>query len=92
MVVCCNQTPGVKIVVNGQVLEQVMKFKYLGQWITDDGGGIYEIKNHIEIARSTFLKMRDVLTTWKLHLGQKTSGKVLCTFHLFVCHRIMDTK
>ena len=37
MMVCCNETPDVRIVVNGQVLEQVKKFKYLGQWITDDG-------------------------------------------------------
>ena len=35
MVVCCDETSDVSIVVNGQVLEQVTK--YLGQWITDDG-------------------------------------------------------
>ena len=29
MVVCCDETPDVRIVVNGQVLEQVVKFKYL---------------------------------------------------------------
>ena len=34
---CLDETPDVRIVVNGQVLEQVKKFKYLGQWITDDG-------------------------------------------------------
>ena len=54
--------------VNEQVLEQVKKFKYLGQWITDDGRCEGEIKNRIEIARSTFIKMRDVLTSRKLHL------------------------
>ena len=31
MVVCCDETPDVRKVVNGQVLEQVKKFKYLGQ-------------------------------------------------------------
>ena len=41
-------------------------FKY--QWILDDGRCECEIKNRIEIARSTFIKMRDVLTSWKLHL------------------------
>ena len=44
MIVCCDETPDVRIVVNGQVLEQV-KFKYLGQWITDDGRWECEIKN-----------------------------------------------
>ena len=68
MVVCCDETPDVRIVVNGQVLEQVKRFKYLGQWITDDGSCECEIKNRIEIARSTFIKMRDVLISRKLHL------------------------
>ena len=31
MAVCRDETPDVRIVVNGQVLEQVKKFKYLGQ-------------------------------------------------------------
>ena len=47
MVVCRDETPDVRIVVNGQVLEQVKKFKYLGQWITDDGRCECEIKNRI---------------------------------------------
>ena len=54
--------------INGQVLEQVKKFKYLDQWITDDCRCECEIKKRIEIARSTFIKMRDVLTSQKLHL------------------------
>ena len=68
MVVCRDETPDVRIAINGQVLEQVKKFKYLGQWITDDGRCECEIKNRIEIARSTFIKMRDVLISRKLHL------------------------
>ena len=68
MVVCHNETPDVRIVVNEQVLEQVKKFKYLGQWITDIGRCECEIKNRIEIARNTFIKMRDMLTSRKLHL------------------------
>ena len=68
MVVCRDKTPDVRIMVNAQVLEQVKKFKYLRQWITDDGRCECEIKNRIEIARSTFKKMRDDLTSKKLHL------------------------
>ena len=51
MVVCREETPNVRIVVNKQILEQVKKFKYLGQWITDDGRWECENKNQIEIAR-----------------------------------------
>ena len=68
MVVCRDETPDMRIMVNGQVLEQVKKFQYLGQWITDDGRCKCEIRNGLEIARSTFIKMRDVLTSPKLHL------------------------
>ena len=68
MMVCRNETPDVRIVVNGQVLEQVKKFKYLDQWITDDGRCECEIKNRKEFPRSTFIKMKDVLTSRKLHL------------------------
>ena len=63
MMVCRNEIPDVRIGVNTQVLEQVKKFKYLGKWITDDGGCECETKNQIEIAGSTFIKMRDVLTS-----------------------------
>ena len=45
MVVCRDQTPDVRKTINGQVLEQVKKFKYLGQWITDDGRCVCEIKD-----------------------------------------------
>ena len=55
--------------VNGQVLEQVSKFKYLGQWITEDGKCDLEVKCRIEIAKSTFTKMRDVLCSRSLDVG-----------------------
>ena len=69
--------------VNEQVLEQVKKFKYLGRWMTDDGRCECEIKNQIEIARSTFIEFeRCVYLTEITFSDQKTSGKVLCTFTL----------
>ena len=67
-VVCHIETPDVRIVVNGQVLEQIKKFKYLGQWVTDNGRCECEIKNRTEITTSALIKMRDVLTSRKLHL------------------------
>ena len=68
MVVCHDETPDVRIVINGQVLEQVKKFKYLGQWITDDGRCQCQTKIRLEIGNSTFMKMTDVLTSRKLNL------------------------
>ena len=94
MVVCCDETPDVSIIVNGQVQEQVNKFKYLGQWITDNGRCECEIKNQIEIARGRYIykdeKYVDLMEiTFR---DQKMCGKVPCTFHLFICLRITDTK
>ena len=93
MVVCRDKTPDVRIVVNGQVLEQVKKFEYLGQWITADGRCKCEIQNRIEIARNKIYKDDRYTDIMEItFVNQKMSGKVLCTFHIFVCLRIMDTK
>ena len=61
----------VNIMVNGQKLEQVQKFKYLGQWITEDGRCNLEVKTRIEIARSAFTKLRNILTSKGLSLSLK---------------------
>jgi len=74
MVVCRDGTQDVRILENRQVLEKVKKFKYLGKWITDNGRCQCEIKNRIEIARSTFIKMRCVDLTEITFRDQKTSG------------------
>ena len=68
MVVCRDETPDMRIVVNWKVLQQVNKFKYLGQWTTDDGRCQCQIKNRIEFGNSTFIKITDVLTSRKLNL------------------------
>ena len=52
--------------VDGQELEQVRDFTYLGQIITDDGRCDKEVKRRIAIARSNFINMKDVLPTRKL--------------------------
>ena len=49
-------------------MEQVAKFKYLGQWITEDGRCDTEVKCRIEIARSIFIKMRDVFCSRSIAL------------------------
>ena len=44
------------------------KFKYLGQCITADGRCDVEVKFRIEIARKTFIKLKDVLTSRRINL------------------------
>ena len=84
MVVCRDETPDVRIMVNGQVLEQVKKFKYLAQWITDDCRYECEIRNRIEIVRSTFIKTRDAFNSRKLHLEFRKRLVRCCVLSTFL--------
>ena len=65
----------VRIKVDDVILEQVEKYQYLGQVITEDGRCETEIKRRIQIARTNFLKMKDVLVTKKLSM--RTRKKLL---------------
>src|SRR5215470_1030112 len=51
----------VRIVVDGQQVEQVCKFKYLGSWITDDVRCQTEIRARIAMAKEAFSKRREIL-------------------------------
>ena len=58
--------PRICLELDGHIIEQVSKYIYLGQNITDDTRCEAEIKRRIEIARSTFLAMKDLFTDRKL--------------------------
>ena len=54
--------------MNGETLEQVHKFKYLGQKVKDDGKCDSEVKARIEAAPSHFVSKKDVLVSRQLSL------------------------
>ena len=56
----------IAIDVDGQELEQVRDFRYLGQITTDDGRCDKEVKRRIAISLSNLINMKDVLATRKL--------------------------
>ena len=56
--------------MDGQKLEQVDKFKYLGSWITDDDRSEVEIKSRIAMTKQAFNNRRELLTI-KLKLSLK---------------------
>ena len=70
-----DEVVNIRIKVDEVILEQVDKYQYLGQLITDDGRCEVEIKRRIEIARTNFLKMNEVLTSKRLSM--KTKKKLL---------------
>jgi len=51
-----------KIVIDGQAVEQVNKFNYLGAWITNDRRCDTEIKTRIGMDKEAFIKRKELLT------------------------------
>ena len=52
----------VNIVIDGQLMEQVKKFKYLGSLLTEDGKCEAEVKVRIGMAKDAFNKRKELLT------------------------------
>ena len=52
----------VDIYIEGQKVEQVKKFKYLGAWITEDGRCEVEIRTRIALAKDAFTKKKELLS------------------------------
>ena len=46
--------------VNGEKLEQVSGYKYLGSWVTEDGKSEKEVKARIGMAKGAFWKLKEL--------------------------------
>ncbi len=69
-----------KIMIVGQMVEQVKKFKYLGAWITDDGGCDVEIRSRIAMAKDAFIKRKQekgVTNTVHEYISKEENCQVL---------------
>ena len=62
MVVSRKGEGTVSIIVEGQRVEQVERFKYLGSVITEDGRCIEDVKQRIGMAKDAFNKRKELLT------------------------------
>nr|CAH7735352.1 unnamed protein product [Callosobruchus chinensis] len=67
MVVSRDNLPNVDLQLNGQQIERVNKFKYLGSMVGDQWNPELEIRCRIEQARATFLKLKKFLTNRNLN-------------------------
>jgi hypothetical protein len=63
MVVSKHEGINLDIRIDGQSLEQVKKFKYLGAMITEDGRCINDVKMRIGMAKEAFVKRKELLTS-----------------------------
>ena len=61
-------SPKINIAIDGQQIEQVTSYMYLGSLITEDGRCEKEIKRRIMIARTTFTNMRTLLSCRGINL------------------------
>ena len=66
----------IDIVLDGQRVEQVTKFKYLGTWVTDDGRCDLEIRSRIGMAKEKFSSIRELLTA---SLSKKIKKQIIKT-------------
>ena len=63
MVISREEGKTAQIKVEGMLLEQVEHFKYLGQVVTQEGRNEKEVKIRIAQAKSTFIRMKSILTS-----------------------------
>ena len=76
MVISKNSpSPRIHMSIDGEPINQVNTFTYLGQQVTEDGKSDHEIIRRISIARSIFNKMRSTLTN--ANLGLETRKRIL---------------
>ena len=66
MVVSKDRGVVVNITINGQRVEQVKNFKYLGSIISEDGYNLIDIKSRIALAKEAFNKRKEFLTKGRL--------------------------
>lgn len=86
MVVSRNVSVSATIVVDGQPVEQVKQFKYLGCWLTEDGRDLVEIKTRIGMAKTAFSARRELLTSMlSLTLKKKIVKTVIWPVLLYGC-------
>ena len=57
-----NKDDAMNITINGQQVEQVTAFKYLGSIISSDGRCTEEIRTRIAMAKKAFMKRKELLT------------------------------
>ncbi|CAG9827720.1 unnamed protein product, partial [Diabrotica balteata] len=68
----------VKLVLDNTEIEQISSYKYLGAWITEDTDQTKEIRCRIEIARSTFNRMRKLFCNRDIYISLR--------IRIFLCY------
>ena len=73
----------VNILIDGEPLEQVQKFKYLGTQVTEDGRSETELNSRIGAAKTKFSMMSTILTSRHLSIALKVRVLGCYVFSVF---------
>ncbi len=63
------------VLLDGEPLEDVDKFKYLGSMFVANEQGTEEIRSRINLARSAFSRLQSCLWSWR-EISLRTKGRV----------------
>ena len=63
--------PRLKLLINGNEIEQVKSFQYLWALVTEDGRCEFELNRRIAVAKNNFAKMSRILTDHDMSLATK---------------------
>ena len=78
-----NKTSGIntEIKINGQKLETVTSFKYLGSVITNEGSRP-ELLSRVAQTTAALTRLKPVLNDWSISQFQDTTDALTCRIHL----------
>src|SRR5207249_2415869 len=86
MVVTRDEGGEVNIKIDGQRLEQVTNFKYLGSIISEDGRNLVDIKTSIMLAKQAFNNRKELLTKqMKKPLKKRMTRTLVWPIALYGC-------
>ena len=68
----CNEQINAAITIDGNTLEQVDSFSYLGSTLTEGGRCEKEIKTRISIAKESFKKIQNLVANQSISVGLRT--------------------
>ena len=66
----------VSIVLDGISVEQVIKFKYLGSILSEDGRCFEDVKVRVGMAKEAFRKRRELMTIFSETSKPRKRGKM----------------
>src|SRR5580693_9893267 len=75
----------VSIVIDGQLVEQVNKFQYLGSMMTEDGRCTTDVKRRIAMAKDAFSKRKELLSRNMSRAVRKIIKTVVWSVALYGC-------